>query len=85
MRSGSPPKRGQHEFYAIGGTKVFETFIPLAEQMFITLIDAKVEGDTYFPRYNDSEWYSVYQDPPWRHEEGDPVPVKLMNYKRVVS
>lgn len=75
----------QHEFYAIGGTSVFETFIPLAEQMFITLIDAKVEGDTYFPHYNGSEWYSVYQNPPWRHEEGDPFPVKLMNYKRVVT
>lgn len=76
---------GQCEFYAIGGTSVFETFIPLAEQMFLTFIDAKVEGDTHFPRYDEREWYSVYQNPEWRHEEGDPVRVKLMNYKRIVT
>jgi dihydrofolate reductase len=75
----------QYEFYAIGGTSVFETFIPLAEQMFLTLIQSSVEGDTHFPHYNESEWYNVYQDPEWRLEEGDPVPVKLMNYKRVMK
>jgi dihydrofolate reductase len=77
--------KGQNELYAIGGTSVYETFIPLAQQMFITLIRAEVEGDAHFPHYNESEWYSVYPNPQWVHEEGDPVPVMLMNYKRIVT
>ncbi|MDB5225601.1 MAG: dhfrIII [Candidatus Adlerbacteria bacterium] len=75
---------GQHELYAIGGTSVYETFIPLAEQMFITLIQTDVEGDTHFPHYYDSDWYGTRHNPDWKLEPGDPVPTKLMHYRRIV-
>lgn len=75
----------QHEFYAIGGMTIYETFIPLAEQMFITLIQTEAEGDTHFPHYNESEWYGVRQGPAWIHEPGDPVPTMLMIHKRIVT
>ena len=74
---------GHHELYAIGGTSVYETFIPLAEQMFVTLIQTDAEGDTYFPHYYDSDWYSTRHNPTWKLEPGDPVPPMLMHYRRV--
>lgn len=75
----------QHELYAIGGTSVYETFIPLAEQMLITYIQSDVEGDAYFPHYNESEWYSTWvKSPKWRLETGDQFPTRLEHYRRVV-
>lgn len=74
----------QREFYAIGGMTIYETFIPLAEQMFITHVWSEARGDTFFPHFNESEWYEVLQRNKWRHRAGDPVPTRLVHYKRIV-
>ena len=74
----------QPEFYAIGGMTIYETFIPLAEQMFITHINTEMEGDTFFPHFNESEWNKTRWKNTWRHEEGDPLPTMLEHYRRVV-
>lgn len=74
----------QYELYAIGGMTIYETFIPLAEQMFLTLVWSDAQGDTFFPHFNESEWYETRQKNKWRHLAGDPFPTKLVHYRRVV-
>lgn len=35
----------------IGGGAIYEAFLPLANQLCLTFIDANIEGDTHFPDY----------------------------------
>src|SRR5699024_2441136 len=40
------------ELFVIGGEKVFEQVLPIADRMYVTLIDATFEGDVYFPNFS---------------------------------
>ena len=46
----------QEEVMIIGGAKIYKEFLPKANKMYLTLIDADFEGDAYFPEYNIEEW-----------------------------
>ena len=42
---------GGEEIMVIGGEQIFTQCLPLAERLYITLIDHEFTGDTYFPAY----------------------------------
>ncbi|MDN7241035.1 dihydrofolate reductase [Planococcus sp. N028] len=48
------------EVMVIGGEEVFRSILPRADRLYITLIKADFEGDTFFPEYG-SEWQLVSQ------------------------
>ncbi|WMY94800.1 MAG: type 3 dihydrofolate reductase [Arsenophonus sp.] len=50
------------EVMIIGGGKIYELFLPLANRLYLTHIDVKVKGDTYFPSYNYNEWTVVFTE-----------------------
>lgn len=43
--------------FVIGGQQVYEAFLPLADEIFLTEVDANLEGDTRFPDLTD-EWHA---------------------------
>jgi dihydrofolate reductase len=56
--------------FIIGGGHIYEAALPLADVLDITHIDAHVEGDTFFPLYDESVWRCVMDeahDPDDRH------------------
>lgn len=44
------------DFYIIGGSEIYEEYLPYADVMYITQIDESFEGDAYFPKWNWKEW-----------------------------
>jgi dihydrofolate reductase len=48
--------RGEDQVFVIGGASVFEEALPLADDLYLTLVHAAVEADTYFPGFNASQW-----------------------------
>ena len=52
-------KAGEAEAFIIGGGEIYRLGLPLADRMYITEIDAVVEGDTYFPEWEPSHWAEV--------------------------
>ncbi|MER1987552.1 MAG: dihydrofolate reductase [Solibacillus sp.] len=44
--------RDAEEIMVIGGEQIFTQALPLAEKLYITLIDHEFVGDTYFPAYD---------------------------------
>ena len=44
------------EVMIIGGSQIYKEFLPKVNRMYLTFIDAKFEGDTYFPEYKIEEW-----------------------------
>ena len=50
------------EVMVIGGGHVYQQFLPMANRLYLTHIDAEVEGDTHFPEYETDEWQSVFSE-----------------------
>ncbi|QYJ78143.1 type 3 dihydrofolate reductase [Shewanella acanthi] len=44
------------ELVIIGGGQLYAEFLPLADKLYLTEINLDVEGDTYFPDWNDGQW-----------------------------
>lgn len=47
------------EAMIIGGASVYAQFLPLANKMYLTLVEGDLEGDTFFPEFNRSDWKEV--------------------------
>lgn len=50
---------GHPEVMIISGATLYREALPLARRMYLTLIDADYEGDTWFPEYPAEEWAEV--------------------------
>jgi len=48
--------KGAEEIMIIGGASIYAQFLPMAQRMYLTLIDEEFDGDVYFPRWNPKEW-----------------------------
>ncbi|AKU94625.1 Dihydrofolate reductase [Labilithrix luteola] len=43
----------------IGGSSIYEAALPVATRIFLTEVHRKLEGDTFFPAFDRSEWREV--------------------------
>jgi dihydrofolate reductase len=61
------------EMMIIGGAELFRQCLPLASRMYLTIIDAEIEGDTFFPTWNPAEWHETERE---EHEPDDKNPYR---------
>lgn len=47
------------ELFIIGGSAIYQLGLPLANRLYLTEIDADLQGDTYFPAINRSDWKEI--------------------------
>ncbi len=47
---------GVEEIFVIGGADLYEKTLPLADRLYLTEVDAVVEGDVRFPRFDPADW-----------------------------
>lgn len=47
---------GDDEVFVIGGARIYQAALPSADRLYLTLIQAEVQGDTYFPAWDAQEW-----------------------------
>jgi dihydrofolate reductase len=45
-----------------GGARLYEQLLPRADRIYLTLIEATLRGDTYFPQLNLDEWNEVLRE-----------------------
>jgi dihydrofolate reductase len=50
---GQPPLAGR-EVFICGGAQIYEIALPLCSDLFLTLVKKSVEGDAYFPPFEDA-------------------------------
>ena len=55
---------GEGEVFVIGGASVYAHFLPLADRMYLTHIDADIPGDTLFPEVSWDEWRILRESAP---------------------
>ncbi|WP_411681684.1 dihydrofolate reductase [Clostridium thailandense] len=51
-----PYIKDEKEYFVIGGEEIFSLLFPYASRMYLTEIDEDIEGDTFFPEYDEKEW-----------------------------
>ena len=49
-------ENGEREVFVIGGSDIYQLGIPYADRLYLTEIDAHLEGDTFFPEVNLKQW-----------------------------
>jgi len=49
-------ERPEENIYLSGGAGIYKEGLPLAEKLFITEIDLKIEGDTFFPEFDQTQY-----------------------------
>jgi dihydrofolate reductase len=55
-------RQNERSVFIIGGSKVYEAALPLADKLFVTEVHRRVDGDTKFPDYNRREWTEVARE-----------------------
>jgi dihydrofolate reductase len=50
---------GETEVFIAGGGEIYETTLALADKIYLTEVKAQLDGDTFFPIINDSQWEEV--------------------------
>lgn len=50
------------EIIIFGGAEIFRKSLPLVTRMYLTIIHKTMEGDTYFPEWNHSEWHEISRE-----------------------
>ncbi len=48
--------KNEKEVFVIGGSQIYEITLPIANRLYITLIDEEYLGDTWFPKIDFSKW-----------------------------
>lgn len=44
------------EAMLIGGGELFQQYLPLAQRLYLTYVDAEIAGDAFFPAIDPSQW-----------------------------
>lgn len=66
-------QNGETETFVIGGSEIYKLAIPYANRLYLTEIHAVIEGDTFFPKVNKTEWIETsrrFHPPDGRHMYG---------------
>lgn len=48
--------KDENEIFIIGGEQIYKTFLPIASQMILTIVDNDMVGDTFFPMFEPTVW-----------------------------
>ncbi|MGM0566631.1 MAG: dihydrofolate reductase [Bacteroidota bacterium] len=74
----------KQENFVVGGSAIYEQFLPFANKLYLTFIKAVFEGDTYFPKVDFSNWKLVDEE---AHQTDDEPPLQFVykTYERINS
>jgi dihydrofolate reductase len=59
------------EIFVIGGAEIYRQALARAERLYLTLVHAAIEGDTYFPEFDPDQWDEISRE---RHEADEKNP-----------
>ncbi len=51
--------QSETEVMVIGGAKLYQQILPIADRLYITQVEGEFDGDTYFPPYDEKNWRQV--------------------------
>ncbi len=73
---------GSLEAFVIGGAELFEEALTLVNRLHLTMVHAEVDGDTWFPEFDLSEWSEVSREY-YEADEANPYDYSICVLQRI--
>ena len=70
------------ELVVVGGASFYAQLMHRAQRMYLTLIDAEFQGDTYFPVYQAADWREVSRND-FQADEENAYPYSFVTLERL--
>lgn len=70
------------EIFIIGGAYIYQLFLPIADRLYITIIDVEVDGDTFFPQWQPED-FTLLSERSGRLDEQNTLPHTFFVYERI--
>lgn len=70
------------EVMVMGGASLYEQLLPMADKLYLTLVHASLEGDTWFPEWQKLNWQEVSRDDHPSDDKND-YPYSFVVFERV--
>ena len=74
----------QEEVIVIGGGRIYQELLPQAKRLYLTLINADIEGDTYFPNYKKECTWQQVESSHHARDDKNPYDLTFVTLDRVV-
>ena len=72
---------GQDEAVVMGGAEIYALALPKTDRLYLTEVHAEVDGDTWFPEYDTSEWKEIGRED-FSAEGPNPYDYSFVVYER---
>ncbi len=76
---------GSEEVFVIGGGQVYSMFLKDADKLYLTEVDAEIDGDVFFPEVNFDEWKRISSEPHTTEIDGEEVEYRFNEYVRELA
>jgi dihydrofolate reductase len=73
------------EMFIAGGTAIFEQGIHRADRMYLTRVHTEVEGDAFFPEFDDVTEWSLVDVEHFEPDEKNQYPYSFLTYERAAE
>jgi dihydrofolate reductase len=72
------------EVFVIGGGEIYKVALPRADKIHLTVVDAVIEGDAFFPDFDDGDWNLVSKNY-HRADDNNPYNFSINVYEKKAS
>jgi len=72
----------ENKAYVIGGAAIYQYALPLAKYLYTTIVHAELDGDTYFPSWNQEDWRELNREY-CEKDDKNKFAVEYIEYERV--
>lgn len=69
------------EVMVVGGAKLYREMLPMARRMYLTLVEAVLEGDVFFPEWDSARWHEIARVER-RRDERNPYDLTFVTLER---
>ena len=69
------------EIFVIGGAEIYRQAFARADRLYLTLVRANIDGDTYFPSFDERQWREIGREP-HGSDEKNPYAYMFVTYDR---
>jgi dihydrofolate reductase len=75
--------KGNHELFVIGGGEIYRQALASADRVYLTLVHARIAGDTEFPEISSDQWRLVEQSGQHPADPKNEYPYSFLIYDRI--
>jgi len=72
--------KDEKEIFIAGGGEIYKEALPRADKIYLTVIEKIIEGNVYFPEFDQDEFFITYE----QRVEGE-IPYTYYTYERKIS